>query len=399
VAERAESVRRKTLTATGVEKVRPPADNRRRRMDWDSVVPGLALRTTASSSKSWVLVTRLRGKAIFDTLGKYPGVPLTKARSLAREGLEMVARGEDPRLRRRIAKKNGGADPELFEAVAVEFVEKWAKPRNRTWEETERILEKYVTAKWKGRRLREIGRQDAVELVEAIAEDAPIQANRTLATIKKLFSWALDRGLIDVHPVARLSPPAPEKERDRVLADVELKKIWGAWDAMPYPWGPALKLVLLTATRRGEVEEMAWSEVDLKDRLWTIPAERVKTKLPLLVPLSAMAVEVLGGLPRFAGCEFVFTTRGNKAIRDWSGAVETATEISGVNSWRVHDLRRTARTNLSKLGVAADIAERVLGHVIPGVRKVYDRHEYVHEKRDALEQWAKRLRAILNENA
>ncbi len=384
-------MRRRTLTAIGVARSRAPDDPRRRRMEWDAVVPGLALRITATGAKSWVLVTRLKGRVIWDTLGKPPGLSLPAARDLARDGLDLVARGEDPRERRRPAKRT---DPERFEAVAADFVEKWSKPRNRTWEETERTLAHDVIPRWRGRRLGEIGRGDVVALVDEIASRAPIQANRTLAAIKKLFAWALDRGLIEAHPVARLSPPAPERTRDRVLTDAELRALWGAWTAMAYPWGIACKLVLLTACRRGEVEEMAWSELGM-DRLWTIPPARIKAKLPLVLPLAAPAVELLASVVRIDGCPYVLTTRPPRPIRDWSGAVKKASKLSGVTGWSMHDLRRTCRTGLSRLGVPADIAERTLGHVIPGVRRVYDRYEYLAEKRDALEKWAAHLASVV----
>ena len=383
-------MKRKTLTAAGVARVRPLADPTRRRMDWDAVVPGLALRTTSSGSKSWVLVTRHHGRVRFVTLGKPPGITLPTARTLAREGLERVARGEDPRPR------PSPRIPDAVERVAVEFVDKWAKPRNRTWKETERILSKYVVPRWKDRRLVEIGRADVVALVDAVAEKhGPIMANRTLACVKKLFSWSLDRGLLDVHPVARLTPPAPERQRTRVLSDQELRKLWKTWDGLNYPFGTALQVLLLTAARRGEVEAMAWAELDVKARLWTIPAERVKVNLPLLVPLSPLAVKVLAGAPRRDDCPYVFSTRPNTHIQAWSDAAADTTEQAGITGWTIHDLRRTVRTGLSRLGVASDIAERVLGHVIPGVRAVYDRHEYLNEKRDALERWAAHVAKVV----
>src|SRR5262245_51854716 len=231
-------MKRKTLTAAGIARVRPVADPRRRRMGRGAVVPGLAPRTTATGSKSWVLVTRFNGHVVFATLGKPHGIELPKARDLAREGLARVARGEDPRQRAASAPRIQAND---FESVATDFVEKWAKVRNRTWPETERQFTKYVTPEWKGRRLTEIARADVVALVETIADkNGPVMANRVLATVKKLFSWALDRGLVDVHPVARLMPPGKETARDRVLTDAELRKLWKAWTEMAYPWGDAV---------------------------------------------------------------------------------------------------------------------------------------------------------------
>lgn len=383
---------RTILTDAAVRRMRPPATGRLE--VWDAALPGFGVRITDKGRRSWVLMSRYRGRPIRVTVGAWPATGLAEARSLARDVIHELARGEDPRRKR--AHQNGATAPDRFERVAADFVEKWAKPRNRTWQETARVLDKYVTPKWKGRCLDEIGRADVVALIDRIAAKTPIMANRVLAVVKKLFSWALDRGLLDVHPVARLSPPAPERPRDRVLSDNELKALSKAWGTMGYPWGSAFQLLLLTAARRGEVEEIAWTEINAADRLWTVPAERVKTKMPLLMPLSSPAVELLAGLPRLEGCPYVFSTRGSRPIRDWSGAVTRATELSGITGWRVHDLRRTVRTNLSRLGVPADIAERVLGHVIPGVRAVYDRHEYVAEKRDALERWAAHVTALTN---
>ena len=384
---------RKTLTEIGVARVQAPRDSLRRRMDWDAVVPGLMLRTTANRAKSWVLVTRFRGKVVFVTLGKPPGVTLATARALAREGLKRVANGEHPRLHPPPTIEI--EDATLFEQAAADFVERWAKPRNRTWKETERILERDVIPHWKGRRLEAIRRADVVALLDQIAADRPIMANRVLATIKKLFSWALDRGLVDGHPVAGLSPPSPERARDRVLSDAEVVALWKAWTAMGYPWGDAFKLLLLTAARRGELEAIAWTEVDASDRVWTVPATRVKVDRPHLVPLSEPALTLLRDLPRIEGCLFAFSTRGGKHIQDWSGAVTSATEASAVTGWRVHDLRRTARTNFSRIGIASDISERLLGHIIAGVRGAYDRHDYLDQKRDALERWGAHLTALV----
>jgi len=382
---------RTILTEQTVRRMHPPRSGRLE--VWDAALPGFGVRVTENGRRSWVLVTRLRGKPIRLTLGAWPATSLAKARELAREAIHAVARGEDPRDRKRAAAGGGPAD--AFERVAAEFVAKWAKPRNRTWEETQRILDKYVAPEWNGRRLADVARADVVALVDRVAEKhGPIMANRVLAQVKKVFAWALDRGLVDVHPVARLMPPGKETARDRVLADAEVKKLWATWTAMGYPWGTALQVLLLTAARRGEAEAMRWDEVDFAGKLWTVPAERVKVNLPLLVPLSDAAVELLARVPRFDGCPYVFSTRRNRPVQDWSGAVEDATERSGVNGWRVHDLRRTVRTGLSRLGVAADIAERVLGHVIPGVRAVYDRHEYLPEKRAALDRWAAHLAGL-----
>lgn len=381
---------RPILTDVAVRRLRPP--ERGRREVWDAALPGFGVRITETGKRSFVLMTRLRGRPLRLTFGTWPATPLADARDRAREAIQKCARGEDPRVEKRAAAGNA---PDTVEKVAAAFVAQWCKPRNRSWEEQERLLTLHVVPHWSGRRLAEITRADAVALTDMVAQTTPIQANRVLAVLKRMFRWALDRDLIQAHPAVGLTPPAPERTRDRVLTDAELRKLWPTFVAMGYPWGIAFRVLLLTAVRRGEVEEMAWSELDLAAGLWTIPAERNKGNVALVVPLPSLATEALAGAPRMDGCPYVFTTRGNRPIRDWSGAVDRAREASGINSWRVHDLRRTVRTNLSRLGVASDIAERVLGHVIPGVRRVYDRYEYVNEKRDALERWAAHLTALV----
>lgn len=157
-------------------------------------------------------------------------------------------------------------------------------------------------------------------------------------------------------------------------------------------------MLLLTAVRRAEVEQMQWAELDLARGLWAIPAERTKTEEPLLVPLSPLAVDLLSSAPRLDG-RFVFTTRPPTHISDWSGVAARVRERSGVDKWTIHDFRRTVRTNLSKLGVPADIGERVLGHAMPGVRPVYDKWSYLPEKRDALERWADHLAQVVKSDA
>jgi len=155
--------------------------------------------------------------------------------------------------------------------------------------------------------------------------------------------------------------------------------------------------LLLTAVRRGEAAHMTWGEVDLDDALWIVPASRTKSGVPHEVPLSGMAVDLLKSLPRFAGGDFVFSTTGGRSgIRNFD-LYKTAIDAraTGLVNWRFHDLRRTARTNLASLGVAPFIAELVLGHAQKGVHRVYDTHRYQAEKREALKQWANRLRDIV----
>jgi integrase len=383
--------RRKTLTAASVRAAKPR--EHKRRLEWDGVCPGLALRITSRGVKSFVLVTRYGGKLVWVTLGRHPAISLQTARVLAREGLERIARGEHPRVAKRSAPR---ADAGTVETAIGRFVHEWCKPRNRRWYEQERLLKACVLPHWGSRPLAEISRGDVVTLTDALAARTPTQANRTLSLLKTLFVWALDRDLIPAHPAVGLRPPGAEHRRTRTLTDDELRAIWRACSTLAYPWGFAMQLMILTATRRSEVGTSEWDEFVFTDRLWTIPPERSKTKLAVVVPLSPLAMDVLAQCPRLDGCRHVFATRGRKPITGWAEVVVRVATLSQVSGWSPHDFRRTARTGLSKLGVPTDIAERALGHVIGGVRARYDLYAYLPEKRDALDRWAQHVATVLH---
>ena len=186
-----------------------------------------------------------------------------------------------------------------FGAVVAEFVERYAKPRNRTWPETERLLTKADLAPWQDRDLRSITRQEILAVLDRMVErGAPIQANRLVAALRRFFGWAVERGLLDASPVASLKPPSAEAHRDRVLSDEELRAIWLAADEIGYPFGPAVQLMILTGQRRSEVLEAEWREFDLERGLWSIPRERAKNDTGHVVPLCAHAVELIRSLPR-----------------------------------------------------------------------------------------------------
>jgi len=164
---------------------------------------------------------------------------------------------------------------------------------------------------------------------------------------------------------------------------------------MGYPYGTMMQLLLLTAQRRSEVAGMTWSEIDRDKRQWVIPEERTKLKREHIVPLSAHAMDVLNAIPRFSGSDFVLTVTGERPVSAFSQSKAKADEISELSDWRLHDLGRTARTEMARLGVAEIVSERVLNHLPKGLVAVYNIYEYLDEKCDALERWGQELRNIL----
>jgi integrase len=243
--------------------------------------------------------------------------------------------------------------------------------------------------------LDEVKRSDIVKVLDdIIASGAPFRANRALAAIKKLFAWSLDRGLIEINPIAGIRPPTKERSRDRVLSDGEIGRLWSASEELGYPFGPLLQLLLLTAQRRGEVAKMRWSHVDFERRIWTIPSEAAKNGRAHEVPLSDMVLDVFRGLPTFVRSDFVFTTTGRSPISGFGRMKRNLDAKMGVTGWRLHDLRRTAASGMARLGTAPHVIEKVLNHVsgtISGVAAVYIRHGFKEEKAEALLRWVSHL--------
>jgi integrase len=243
-------------------------------------------------------------------------------------------------------------------------------------------------------------------------EAGPVQADRVRAYLRKALSWYAERdddfnlNAAFVRVGARANPK--ERARTRVLSDDELRIVWPLL-VKAGTFGALLKTLLLTAQRRDEVANMAWTEIGA-DGIWTIPAERYKTKRSNHVPLSNAALTVIEARPRKDGCDYVFPSRTktpfsgfgkskaklDKAIlKEMQKHAKKEAEIEPPANWTLHDLRRTAKTLMARAGVRPDISERVLGHVIAGVEGTYDRHSYEDEKRDALEKLAAIIDRIL----
>ncbi len=395
------------LTPAAVERIKAPpvpADKKAARAEYfDILVPGLCLRVTYKGRKSWALMYRHGGKLRRLTLGSYPALGLVKARRAARKALEMVADGTDPAIAKREAKRRDETQQRgTFAAVAKDFLNRHGKTlRPRSLEEVERPFEKWLQPRWDHRRIEDIARRDVIDLIDEIMDaGTPVAANRTLAVVKKFFNWCVERGVLDTSPAAAVKRPAKEQERQRVLTDDEIALLWPAWDTLGYPFGDFHKMLILTAQRRNEVSTMKWSDLDLDadDQSWHVPAEVTKAARAHDVPLSPLAVELLDALPRFSGPYVFSTTDGRRPISGYSRAKARADKLSGVEDWTLHDLRRTAGTRMTQLGVPVFVVGRVLNHAprsAVGITSVYDRHSYEPEKRHALDTGARKLESIV----
>jgi integrase len=237
-------------------------------------------------------------------------------------------------------------------------------------------------------------------LDRVVDRGAPIMANRLLVHVKRLFKWAVGRGLVAASPAAHVEAPSPKVERERVLADLELRAVWQGCDRLGWPFGPLVQLMLLTGQREGEVAAMRWSDLDLDAATWTLASAQTKAGRAHLVPLSVAAVGILRAQPDLGG--FVFPGRrtdGARPVCGFSKAKVRLDKLCGVNGWVFHDLRRSAATVMAQLRIEPHVVEKILNHSGAGVAgpmgKIYQRYDYLDERRDALELWATTLMRII----
>ena len=365
---------------------------------WDTDITGLAVKVTPKGKKVFLVQYRPGGRKsptrkVF--IGPYGTVTLHKARKEATRILGLRAEGRDPALEKRRSRRLTLSD--RFSEIARDFIEKHAS-QNRTVKETERIIHHDILPKWKSRSIHEIGKRDVNDLLDrVVAGGSPVMANRVLAVLRKLFNWSVSRGIIGASPCAGISAPYREKARDRVLSDEELKSVITAARAVGIPFGGIVQMLVFTAQRLNEVAGMQWSELHHDQSIWTIPGERTKNGKPHFVHLSDQAKSTLSSTPNLGS--IVFTTNGTTPFKGFSKAKERLDDISGVTGWRLHDIRRTVTTGMASLGIAPHVADKVMNHqsgTISGVAAVYQRHEFLEERKTALEAWGRYVQSLMD---
>jgi integrase len=424
----------KKLTDLFVERAKPPA---RGRVEYfDAAFPGLALRITESGSKSWCAFYRYKGRLRRLTIGRYPPIKPAQARKEATAALERLQQGVDPAEEKRARRDMRTPETDTFGALAYDYLDRHLSKNaaESTYQEAKRDLEHDALLNWRKRPLGSITRRDVIDLIDSIVQrGAEIQANRTFARLRALFNWAIEKDRLPASPIARMKPPTKERTRDRVLTDDEIRWFWQACDEIEWPFGPLFKLLLLTAQRRGEVAGINRSEIDLEKRVWTIPRHKTKSDRGHEVHLSDLAIEVLRQLPRIGNgrdeAALIFTITGDTLVSGFSRAkrrldaamlrarrrslglpeddrelrkqhgISTNKPLSvEIPDWRLHDLRRTATTGMARLNFAPHIVDRVLNHVngtIRGVAAIYNRFEYLDERRAALGTWGRYIGLVV----
>ncbi len=368
---------------------------------WEDGRTGFGVRVSPAGRKSWLFMYRFTGKARRMTLGTYPKIPLVTARLRHAKAKQLLQKGIDPGAQAIEARK-AARDAETVADLAEEYLEKWARPRKRSAAEDERILRKDVLPHWEKRKARDIRRRDVIELLDRIVErGSPIAANRTLAVVRKMFNFAISRDILDSTPVAMIKAPSKENRRDRVLTADEVRALWSGLEDAPMTEAVqlALKLQLVTAQRKGEIVGAVQAEFDLEEGVWTVPAERAKNAQAHRIPLSPLALRLIGEALELAGeSNFLFPSpNGDQPIGAHSvnHALYKSLPKMDLEPFTPQDLRRTAASGMTSLGIPRLVVGKILNHVEQGVTAVYDRHGYDAEKSHALNTWAAHLEDIL----
>jgi integrase len=408
----------KKLTALGIKAIKP-GDTRMEKRVPDS--KGLYLIVQPSGRKSFAVRFRVNGKLKKLTLPR--GITLAAARVGAATAWEEVEKGNDPSAAKKQAKHaQKVAAANTFQAIAESYLEREGKKKDgkrlRSLEWRRTLLQRLVYPTLGDQPITMIRRKAIIELLDDIEDGklscpdkktgkrkrivgGAVMAHMTLAIIRRIMNWYAvrdeDYEVPIVRGMARIIPE--EHARARVLKDDELRAVWKTAEQRPNdPFAALVKFMLLTAARRSEAAAMTWDEIIEDEEVgacWLLPAARNKVKVDLLRPLSKNAQDLLDARPRIEGCPYVFTY-GAKPVASFSQLKGDFDDACGVSNYTLHDLRRSARTLMSKAGVISDHAEQCLGHLLPGVRKTYNRDDFKPQKKAAFDRLAAKIESIVH---
>ena len=438
---------KKKLTDRYLKALKPAAKGEGTYDQMDGVIPAFGVRVAETGRKTFILAARFPSSPAYTrrALGVYGAMSLERARKKAKAWLELIDAGVDPQAeeeRLKIEAQRKAANS--FRLMAESYIAQAVigsdpeQPKQRKAREVQRNIEKEFIAAWGGRPVADITSDDVESVIAAVvARGSPGQARNVLGIAKSMFGWAArqKRFGFKASPCGDLKAQhiiGPKKPVDRILNDTEIAALWRNVDRLKptdprnrgiavgpvgYPYGPLYKMLLLTGLRLNECADASWSEFDLKEKLWTIPKERMKgtneKARAHVVPLTDHMLATIEKLPRFKSGEFLFSiTAGKTPIwisdkvkkrldRRMLRSLRALARKRGENpgnvafaAWTNHDLRRTLRSGLSRLRIDHDVKEAILAHVKTGIVGTYDRYDLLDEKREALTLWAARLRDI-----
>lgn len=369
---------------------------------------GLILRVSPGGTKTWVYFYKFGGKTRRLSLGNYPKVSLSEARKLHAEAKGKKELGKNPAATDYDAK---GTVKELADEFYTRYL---LKQRSRP-DIPKQMLDADIVPALGNMKLMEVKPRDIIKALDPIVDrGAHTLANRALSVVKQMFSYGVSRGLIPLNPASEIKRSVvggKEAPKDRALSLGEIRTLWlGLDDDALSRVSPqvkiGLKILLLTGVRTGELRLAEWSHLDFDRDMWTVPATITKTKIVHKVPLSPLTKRLFQGLHEQVGdsryCLPSFSNdpdEGEKPFTDKAicRAVNRMQDKIGLPYWTAHDLRRTFSTQLSAMGIAPHIVEKCLGHKLPKIMATYNQHEWLDERREALNQWAEKIEILTGE--
>jgi integrase len=389
----------KKLTAQAVARLRyeGPGDYDDVR---DVVTRGLYLRIFKSGEKRWVLRYKIAGEVRVPTIGDAVEVSLADARAKASAWRAVRRAGRDPALEERHKRAEERRLPTVA-VFAAEYIERYAKPNKRSWREDERLIRHDVLPAIGDLRIDAVTRRDIVTMLDAIRDrGADVAANRALAVTRRMFAFAVERGVIEASPIVGFRATR-ETPRARTLNDDEVRRLW----ISTAPGSPhiepstrmALRLLMLTGARASEVCGARCDEIDIDAAEWVIPAVRTKNGREHRVPLSDPAMSIIAEASALRQGDWLLPAASAEGHVTPSGVLHAGQRILG-GGVTTHDLRRTVATGLQRLGVRLEVTEAVLNHASgsrAGIVGVYQRHDWATEKRAALDKWAAHIERLV----
>lgn len=364
------------------------------KIHWDDNLKGFGLRVMPGGTKTYLVTyNTVGGKQRRMSLGRHGPLTAAIARRMALRVLGEVIAGGDPMAERRAAR-----NVLTFEGLVALYLKHHASGMKTCADEERRIRKELIPA-FGSTPAAEISRYSILARAYEIRDrGAPVQANRVISTMSRIYSFAMQAGLVGASPAAGLGKVAVETPRDRYLSEAEIRVFWA--DAEIHSLAriaDTLKLILVTAQRPGEVAGMKWAEIE--GDWWTVPAERAKNGRLHRVPLSPLALSILAERPSQDFSEYVFPANGGYkplATGAISRAVTHIRSHSGAERWTPHDLRRTAATHIARLGFGSNVGA-ILNHAPQGTtRRIYDQYNYDAEKRLALNTWGDEINRLLS---
>jgi integrase len=413
------------LSTLTVDRIQP--DKRKRVEHADGVVSGLYLVVQPSGVKSWAVRYRFDRKPYKHTLGRFPAVELSVARTLAKAALEGVDQGTNPAAQKRamrptVPRRGSGGDTgaETIDIKAEDLTRE--SPVSEVWKgylkvhlipeatassvvRFRGIFENHALPTWRNRSIGGMVKTDALTVIDAALLRGKSAKNSTITVLSSFFNWCMDRNLIEHSPVERVKK-IKMKSRKRNLSDDEIQIFWAGCDALtstievvkrtkarkpPAQFGPMFQLLLLTGCRRTEVAQIEREEVNFKQRIWTIPGERTKTGEEHRVYLCEAAIAILKALPRALGSKYFFSTTGKSPSSGFSKAKKRLDKVARLPHYTLHDLRRSFDTGCARIGIRNEVIERCLNHSLG----VYNRHDYEKEMADAWTKWGAHVAGLV----